>query len=410
MYPRFLSNSFPLHKDLFFSTRYSFSLLGLRFEQKPTIWSTAWLIFNFVNLAHCCQAEFSFGWFYIQSSPVDAMDAFCPLACSLTTLYKMACMWHSRSEVASLMGRIRQLTEGQGGEQRDKLKRSYYRMATLLSMLMFTLGTINTAAFVLRSLWEMWSLRHAPFKYDMPFRMHFPGVAHRLPLYPLAYLYSTWSGQVTVYAFVATDGFFFSFTLYVTYLLKALQMDIQRVLQSKRDGELLISVDQLITNSFTDLSERESETCCQQLHSIIDRHNDIVGIVQRFSAIMAAPTFAQFLSASLVIATSVIDILLYSGYNIIRYVVYASTVSSCLFLYCYGGTEMSVASLELGESAYNSCWYRWDRKVRQRVYLLIMRAQRPIMVQVPFFAPSLPVFTAVIKFTGSIVALAKTIL
>ncbi|XP_034107498.1 odorant receptor 45b [Drosophila albomicans] len=394
MYPRFLSRSYPLHKDLFFSTRYSFSLLGLRFEEKPTIWSTAWLIFNFVNLAHCCQAEFSFGWFYIRISPVDAMDAFCPLACSLTTLYKMACMWYSRSEVALLMGRIRQLTEQQSGEQQDELKRRYYRMATLLSMLMFTLGSINTAAFVLRSLWEMWSLRHEPFKYDMPFRMHFPAIAHRLPLYPLAYLYSTWYGQVTVYAFVATDGFFFSFTLYVTFLLKALQMDIQRVLKSMR----------------YDLSDGESEKCCQQLHNIIDRHNDIVGIVERFSAIMAAPTFAQFLSASLVIATSVIDILMYSGYNIIRYVVYASTVSSCLFLYCYGGTEMSMASLELGESAYNSYWYQWDRKVRQRVYLLIMRAQRPIMVQVPFFAPSLPVFTAVIKFTGSIVALAKTIL
>lgn len=50
----------------------------------------------------------------------------------------------------------------------------------------------------------------------------------------------------------------------------------------------------------------------QQLHHIIDRHNEIVDIVQRFSIIMAAPTFAQFLSASLVIATSVIDILLVS--------------------------------------------------------------------------------------------------
>lgn len=57
-------------------------------------------------------------------------------------------------------------------------------------------------------------------------------MAHRLPLYPLAYLYSTWSGQVTVYAFVATDGFFFSFTLYVSFLLRALQMDVQRVLKS----------------------------------------------------------------------------------------------------------------------------------------------------------------------------------
>ncbi|XP_032585718.1 odorant receptor 45b isoform X2 [Drosophila mojavensis] len=214
-----------------------------------------------------------------------------------------------------------------------------------------------------------------------------------MPLYPLAYLYSTWSGQVTVYAFIATDGFFFSFTLYMTFLLKALRMDLQRILQAVKKPTPL-----------------ECEICCEQLRIIIDRHNDIVGIVQRFSVIMAAPTFAQFLSASLVIATSVIDILLFSGLNIIRYVVYASTVSACLLLYCYGGTEMSLASMDLGEAAYNSHWYMWNREVRQRIFLLIMRAQRPITVRVPFFVPSLPVFTSVIKFTGSIVALAKTIL
>lgn len=172
MYPRFLNHNYPLAKHLFFVTRYSFGLLGLRFEQEESSWLCSfWLIFNFVCLAHCCQAEFSFGWTYISSSPVDAMDAFCPLACSLTTLYKMACMWWSRREVALLMLRIRELTERERDEERVRLKRGYYRMATLLGMLIFTLGTINTCAFVLRSLWEMWSRRHGVFHYDMPFRM-----------------------------------------------------------------------------------------------------------------------------------------------------------------------------------------------------------------------------------------------
>lgn len=180
MYPSFLKRNFPLEKHLFFVTRYSFGLLGLRFAEEEqegrerTSWlATLWLIFNFANLAHCCQAEFTFGWHYIRSSPVDAMDAFCPLACSLTTLYKMACMWRSRREVTLLMRRIRQLTERETTLEREGMKRSYYRMATLLGMLIFTLGTINTCAFVLRSLWEMWSRRrHGDvFHYDMPFRM-----------------------------------------------------------------------------------------------------------------------------------------------------------------------------------------------------------------------------------------------
>lgn len=63
-------------------------------------------------------------------------------------------------------------------------------------------------------------------------------------------------------------------------------------------------------------------------------------------------------------------------------------------LYIYIETRFAPQSLELGEAAYNSYWYQWNREVRRRVFLFILRAQRPITVQVPFFAPSLPVFTA----------------
>lgn len=55
---------------------------------------------------------------------------------------------------------------------------------------------------------------------------------------------------------------------------------------------------------------------------------------------------------------------------------------------------VSLQSLELGEAAWNSHWFQWNREVRRRVFLLILRAQRPITVQVPFFAPSQPAFTA----------------
>ncbi|KAH8280355.1 hypothetical protein KR018_003195 [Drosophila ironensis] len=401
MYPRFLDRNYPLKKHLFFVTRYSFGLLGLSFGQDLSWWQLLWLIFNFFNLAHCCQAEFVFGWSHLLISPVDAMDAFCPLACSLTTLFKLGWMWWRRQEVADLMEHIRLLTEQQArkrDQRRDEAQRSCYVMATRCGMLVFTLGSITTGAFVLRSLWEMWMRRREEFKFDLPFRMLFPEFAHRMPWFPVFYLYSTWSGQVTVYAFAGTDGFFFGFTLYVAFLLQALSLDVQDALREVQGGFP------------TDPSPRESELCCQQLANIVDRHNEIEKIVERFSGIMAAPTFVHFVSASVVIATSVIDILLYSGYNIIRYVVYTFTVSSAIFLYCYGGTEMATKSLSLGDDAYGSTWYKWDRETRRRVFLIILRAQRPITVRVPFFAPSLPVFTSILKFTGSIVALAKTIL
>jgi len=127
-----------------------------------------------VNLAYCCQAEFVFGWSHLRTSPVDAMDAFCPLACSLTTLFKLGWMWWRRQEVSELMERIRLLIKEQeikGDSRKDAAQRSYYVMVTRCGMLVFTLGSITTSAFVLRSLWEMWVRRRQEFKYDMPFRM-----------------------------------------------------------------------------------------------------------------------------------------------------------------------------------------------------------------------------------------------
>jgi len=110
----------------------------------------------------------------LRTSPVDAMDAFCPLACSFTTLFKLGWMWWRRQEVADLMDRIRLLIgeqEKREDSRRKVAQRSYYLMVTRCGMLVFTLGSITTGAFVLRSLWEMWVRRHQEFKFDMPFRM-----------------------------------------------------------------------------------------------------------------------------------------------------------------------------------------------------------------------------------------------
>jgi len=64
----------------------------------------------------------------------------------------------------------------------------------------------------------------------------FPEFAHRMPWFPIFYLYSTWSGQVTVYAFAGTDGFFFGVTLYMAFLLQALRYDVQDALKPVQGG------------------------------------------------------------------------------------------------------------------------------------------------------------------------------
>lgn len=96
---------------------------------------------------------------------------------------------------------------------------------------------------------------------------------------------------------MGADGFFLGFCLYLTVLLLSLRDDVCDLLELKQGGKELPTVQQELR-------------IVRQMERLIDRHNEVAELTERLSGIMVEITLGHFVTASLIIGTSVIDMLL----------------------------------------------------------------------------------------------------
>lgn len=159
-----------------------------------------------------------------------------------------------------------------------------------------------------------------------------------------------WHGYITVSCFSGADGFFLGFCLYLTVLLLSLRDDVCDLLEVKPGVE----ADEL--------------QIVREMERLIDRHNEVAELTKRLSGIMVEITLGHFVTSSLIIGTSVLDMLLvristifavviqnlhmflfkFSGVGIIVYLVYTLAVGTEIFLYCLGGTCIMEAVRVIG--------------------------------------------------------------
>ncbi|KAH8409499.1 hypothetical protein KR222_007277 [Zaprionus bogoriensis] len=398
MLPRFLSTSFPVERHFFLVPKFALSLIGFYPEQERTWPVRVWSFVNFFILAYGCYAEAHYGIHQIPTNIALALDALCPVASSILSLLKMVAIWWYREQFKWLIRRVRKLTEEQRSERKLGYKRRYYTLATRLTTLLLCCGFCTSTSYSVRHLLDN-VLRRSHGKdwiYETPFKMIFPDPLLRLPLYPLIYMLVHWHGYITVVCFVGADGFFLGFCLYLTVLLFALRDDVCDLLQLK-EGE-------------QQPTAQQEMRIVRQMERLIDRHNEVAELTERLSGIMVEITLGHFVTSSLIIGTSVVDMLLFSGVGIIVYLVYTCAVGTEIFLYCLGGTCIMEACQELARSTFSSHWHAHSVRVQKMTLLMIARAQRVLIIKIPFFSPSLETLTSILRFTGSLIALAKSVL
>ncbi|XP_023301426.2 odorant receptor 24a [Lucilia cuprina] len=398
MLPRFLTKNYPLDKHLFLIPRFALSLIGYYPESERTTKVQLWSFFNIVILGYGCYAEFYYGIHYLSIDIPSALDALCPVASSIMSFLKIFFIWWYREEYKFLIEKVRYLTAQQNSSGKVQMKKRYFTLATRLNALVFFFGFCTSTSYTLRHIVTntFLYLKGQPIIYETPFKMMFPEALLSMPIYPITYILVHWHGYITVLAFVGADGFFLGFCFYFSTLLKAIQQDLQSIL-----------TDNGTKNNCRYDSE---EKVCAALEDIIERHNEVAELTDKFSLIMVEITLCHFITSSIIIATSVVDLLLFSGYGIIVYVVYTCAVLTEIFLYCLGGNTVMDSSEDLATKAYSSEWYTHSVKIQKIVLLIMVRSQRAIIIKVPFFAPSLPALTAILRFTGSVIALAKSVI
>ncbi|XP_030079238.1 odorant receptor 24a [Drosophila hydei] len=394
----FLKRSYPVERHYFLIPQMAMSAIGFNPEQERTWPVRAWSFFNFFVLTYGCYAEAAYGIKQIPINIALALDALCPVASSILSWLKMMAIWYYRDELKWLIQRIRKLTEQQQSERKLEYKRNLYTLATQLSFLLFVFGIGTSTSYSIRHLLDnMLRLSHGKdWTYETPFKMIFPDPLLSLPLYPFIYALVHWHGYITVACFVAADGLFVSFCLYLTVLLYSLRDDVFYLLEVKDNKQ--------------EATAGEDERIVRQLERLIDRHNEIAALTDRLSGVLVEITLGHFVTSSLIIGSSMIDMLLFSGVGVIVYLVYTSAVLTEILLYCLGGTYITEACLDLSKSTFSSHWYCHSVRVQKMTLLMITRAQRVLIIKVPFFSPSLQALTSILRFTGSLIALAMSVL
>lgn len=128
--------------------------------------------------------------------------------------------------------------------------------------------------------------------------LSFPEPLLRLPLYPLIYALVHWHGYITVACFVGADGFFLGFCLYLSVLLNSLRDDVVDLLAVK--------------GTKPESTACKDEHIVRKLERLVDRHNEIAALTERLSGVMVEITLGHFVTSSLIIGSSVVDMLLVS--------------------------------------------------------------------------------------------------
>jgi len=134
------------------------------------------------------------------------------------------------------------------------------------------------------------------FNIVLTFSFSFPDSFLRLPLYPFIYMLVHWHGYITVVCFVGADGFFLGFCLYLTMLLYSLRDDVCDLLTLKDDE--------------VESTPQDEMKIVRRMEQFVDRHNEVAELTERLSGIMVEITLGHFVTSSLIIGTSVLDMLL----------------------------------------------------------------------------------------------------
>lgn len=75
-----------------------------------------------------------------------------------------------------------------------------------------------------------------------------------------------------------------------------------------------------------------------------------------------------------------------------NYIIAATTQ---IFFFALAGAILEEACLNVGNAAYILPWFKMNKNVRQQIQSVIMRAQKPSKIQVPFVNVSMPLFSNV---------------
>ncbi|XP_050325004.1 odorant receptor 10a [Bactrocera neohumeralis] len=395
---RFLSRTFPLRDYYFYVPKLCLGALGFwPLDTSAPNASNVWAWVNLIILTIGVFTEIHAGCTVLKTDLELALDTLCPAGTSAVTLLKMALIYYYRKDLAWVLKRMRDLVYERNvsiNTVKKHIVRAHAVTAARLNFIPFVMGFITCTSYNLKPLLMtliLYIQGQEPM-WKLPFNMTMPSFLLHAPYFPLTYIFTAYTGYITIFMYGGCDAFYFEFCSNTAALLELLQNDLKSI----------IHFDQL------SLTTEESTVLEWRLVQFIKRHNDIIELTRFFCKRYTVITLAHFVSAGLVIGASIFDLMTFTGFGIVIYIGYTIAVLGQLFIYCYGGSMVAESSVQLATVAFGCDWHACNPRLRRYVLMIIMRSQRAINMSVPFFAPSLITFTSILQTSGSIIALASS--
>lgn len=175
------------------------------------------------------------------------------------------------------------------------------------------------------------------------------------------------------------DLLYFSYCFYIQALLRHLK-------------NLLIDVDDLIDQKaiFSNVNAG--------LKRCVYFHNEIIVFMNRIHKLFSPIIFLQFIDSYVILCTVIFQSTVphTSYWESGKFIFFLLGACGQLFVFACLGSMISKEFREIGETAYNCKWYKYDKSSRKFVLLIIQRSQREfIFLGLSFFKNNLREFLLV---------------
>nr|AOE48093.1 putative odorant receptor OR27 [Scaeva pyrastri] len=361
------------------------------------------IIINLIVLLTAIIGELRFSWI-IRDDLLEALDALCPCLTKLVTWLKLVCFLIYRKELAILLNDfLKHIKE----DTKDKLKNSMITKVTFLIhiwwMILYFFGISVNCLYVFKPI-IIWTYHRfingindkwisLPFQAALPYA-DMTQLDSKF-LYSIVYIFLVHSGNVTIFGFPGADGMFMSMCMYISNCYQCLQEDFKKTFKDYSQTEINVKINNIVYG---------------KLSAIVKRQQNVIKMFNSLNHVYKFMIFGHFLFASINMGIVLMNVQLTTGMTKIVNITFVFGACTQLYTYCYGAEHVNTNYLQISETLYFCDWYRYDKRVKSLINFVLLESQRGSLMSVPFFPPSLPLFSSIIQTSGSYFTLLQTFL
>ncbi|KAJ9600303.1 hypothetical protein L9F63_009379 [Diploptera punctata] len=254
----------------------------------------------------------------------------------------------------------------------------------------------------------------------MPIKLWVPFPTENTPFYQIGVVYNVLFVISGSWFSAVTDTLIFTFLFYMTSQFEILGCSIKNMrkdrigeihLKQEENIELLTQWQRENLNQDSDYLMTSSSGYNREMEnylaSCVVYHQQLLQNVEVLKTIMSPIEAVEVLTASILIALSGFNLILSDDTaNMVRNATFLIYIILGLGMHCWLAGRLTTQSVQVYYDAYSSLWYIQTTSIKKSISMIIMRAQKPVVLNAgPFFSLSLETFGKIMQTSYSYLTL-----